>query len=59
MQPEQGCCEPELHAWFQRETLFKIGLRHTGSRCAGRIDGLVRAAWFDQSRYLRNGEVYK
>lgn len=53
------CCTPVLHAWFVRETLYKVGLRHTGVRCAGRIDGLVKGAWRNQHRRLLSQETYR
>lgn len=59
MQPDKQCCESELHAWFVREGLYKIGLRHTGVHCAGKIEGLVKGAWFHQGRYLKTGETYR
>ena len=59
MQPNKQCCEMELHAWFRDEGLYKIGLRHTGTFCAGKIEELARSAWFHQGRYLKTGLVYR
>jgi hypothetical protein len=52
---KQNCCAPVLYAEFQRETLFRVGLRHTGVYCVGLVDGLVKGAWISQGRLLKSG----
>lgn len=54
-----SCCTPVLHGWFVRESLFKIGLRHTGVFCAGRIEAIAGGDWFVDGRQVKTGEVYE
>jgi hypothetical protein len=53
------CCDPIVHGTFERERLTRIGLRHTGVFCAGKIEGLELNAWFYRGRRILNGEVYQ
>lgn len=53
------CCDPIVHGTFERESLARIGLRHTGVFCAGKIEGLDLNAWFYRGRRILNGEVYE
>jgi hypothetical protein len=56
---DHDCCDPILHGTFERERLVRVGLRHTGVYCAGKIEGLVKEAWFHQGRRILNGKVYE
>jgi hypothetical protein len=55
------CCDPILHAWFTRERLFKLGLRH-GVHCRrtpGLIEEIKKAQWWSKGRRVLTGETYR
>ena len=55
------CCTQILHAWFAREGLHRLGLRHGVDcrRSPGLIEAIVKGAWYAQGRKLRTGETYR
>lgn len=62
MKPQEDpapCCKQTVYAEFARERLARIGLRHKGIRCLGRIDGIVTGAYLSQGRLLLNREVWR
>jgi hypothetical protein len=62
MRPQQDpvpCCKQIVYAEFKCERLARIGLRHVGLRCLGRIDGIVAGAYIHQGRLLPNKEVWR
>lgn len=50
------CCKPDLYAWFKGEALYRIGFRHAGVYCAGRLDVIQKGPWFSRGRKIPTGE---
>lgn len=54
------CCNTVLHAWFVREGLHRVGLRH-GKDCRilpMQIEELGKNAWRSQGRRVKTGALY-
>jgi hypothetical protein len=51
-----SCCTPVIFAWFRKEGLHKLGLRHRGPRCAGQVDEIAKAPWLSRRQALLTGQ---
>lgn len=54
------CCTTVLHAWFVREGLHRVGLRH-GKDCRIlplQIEEIRTREWRAQGRRIKTGAVY-
>ena len=55
------CCVPVIHGWFVRESLFRIGLRHTVdcSRTPGLIEEIKKGQWWHKGLKVLTGVTYR